>query len=158
MTEQTSPYAIVDLGTVTGSTSDPSGESVANYAPALERVGLGLSPSADLKRVIADWSDRHGFALSVYDVDLENNDEGDVTITLPDLTINDDGDIVTKRREYVVTGRFHVEYAITVTASSEDEAHELAEDEFGYITFDANYGVGEVTDTEFDEVIEVDEQ
>ena len=159
MTEQTSPYAIVDLGTVTGSTSDPSGESVANYAPALERVGLGLSPSADLKRVIADWSDRHGFALSVYDVDLDTDEDDDVRIILPDLTIDAQGDIVVKRRAYTVTAQYTVDVLVTVEAKDEDEARELVEDELYGASFDLEWvDGGEVVDVDYRGITDVDEQ
>jgi hypothetical protein len=117
-----------------------------------------LSASADLKRSIADWSVRHEFDLGVFDVLVDTDEDDDVRIILPDLTIDSHGDIVTKKREYVVTGRFHVEAQVTVTASSEDEARELADDEFGSVSFDFGYGDVEVTDVQFDEVLEVDEQ
>lgn len=117
-----------------------------------------LSARADLKRSIADWAARHGFDLGVFDVLVDTDDDDDVRIILPNLTIDGYGDIVTKQHEYVVTGRFHVEVQVTVTASSEDEARSLAEDEFGGVTFDVGFGEGDVTDVEFDEVLEVDEQ
>lgn len=150
-----SDHTIVDI-----TDAEPRSE----YNAALSVV-LGETPSApaldaraDLKRSIADWSARHGFDLGVYDVLLDTDEDDDVRIILPNLTIDGLGDIVTKQREYVVTGRFQVEVEVTVTASSEDEARDTAEDEFGGVTFDVGFGEGEVTDTQFDDVLEVDER
>lgn len=117
-----------------------------------------LDARADLKRSIADWAARHEFNLGVFDVLVDTDDDEDVRIILPNLTIDGHGDIVTKQCEYVVTGRFHVEVEVTVTASSEDEARELAEDEFGNVTFDVGFGEGDVTDTQFEEVLDVIDQ
>lgn len=138
--------------------SSEDGAAAAAAEPVTVPSLPPLSARADLKRSIADWAARHEFDLGVFDVLVDTDDDDDVRIILPNLTIDGAGDIVTKQHEYVVTGRFHVEAQVTVTASSEDEARELAEDEFGDVTFDLGFGEGDVTDTQFDDVVEVEEQ
>ena len=131
-----------------------------DYAPALEQVGLRLSyPRADLKRSIADWAVRHGFDLGVYDVVLDTDDDDDVRIVLPNLTIDDEGDIVVKRRAYTVTAQYTVEVVVTVEAKDEDEARELVDDELYGASFDLEWvDGGEVVDVDYRGITDVDEQ
>jgi hypothetical protein len=96
--------------------------------------------------------------LKPSNVGITADDEGRVVLVLEGLTLDEHENVVKTEREYTVTGRFHVEAQVTVTASSEDEARELADDKFGSVSFDFGYGDVEVTDVQFDEVLEADER
>ena len=147
-----SDYTIVDI-------TDEAPRSAYNEALS---VVLGEAPAldarADLKRSIADWSARHGFDLGLYDIVLGTDDDDDVRIVLPNLTIDSEGDVVTKRREYTVTAQYTVEVVVTIEAASEDEARDEADGELSSAVFDIEWVDGaEVSDTDYLGITDVDE-
>jgi hypothetical protein len=77
---------------------------------------------------ITAWSVQYDLPLTA-GVNIDNDDDDDLQVTLQGLTL-ELGSINAKRREYLWTGAITVSVAVsgTVTASSEDEAHELAEE------------------------------
>lgn len=148
-----SDYTIVDI----------TPQQSTEYLDALHVV-LGetqkvppLDARFDLKRSISDWSARHGLDLAAYEVVLGTDNDENVRIVLPGLTIDHDGDIVRKTRDYIVTASFTVEVQHWVEASSEEEARDAAEDEFNGLEFDTDRNVV-VFDTQYDGITDVDEQ
>ncbi len=81
-----------------------------------------------LADTIAAWSVQYDLPLPT-GVDLDNDDEGDLTVTLQGLTLDNALAIVRRERDYLWTGVITVTVAVsgTVTASNEDEANDLAE-------------------------------
>ncbi len=86
------------------------------------------SPRQSLANTIAAWSVEYDLPLTD-GVEFGVDDDGDLFVTLPGLTL-EDGDIVQREREYLWTGviTVSVEVSGTVKASSEDDARDLAED------------------------------
>lgn len=117
-----------------------------------------LSARNDLKRVIAEWAIKQGLDLGVHDILIDTDEDDDVRIILPDLTLDREGDIVRKTREWTVTAQYTVEVVVTVEASSEDEARDEADGELSSATFDIEWVDGaEVSDVDYLGITYVDE-
>ena len=86
------------------------------------------SPRHALAESVEAWALEHDLPLTDR-VEFGIDDEGNLFVTLPGLTL-EDGDIVQREREYLWTGVITVSVSVsgTVKASSEDDAHDLAED------------------------------
>jgi len=86
---------------------------------------------------ITAWSVQYDLPLTA-GVNIDNDDDDDLQVTLQGLTL-ELGSINAKRREYLWTGTITVSVAVsgTVTASSADEAHELAEEALRNTSIDA---------------------
>ncbi len=78
---------------------------------------------------ITAWSVQYDLPLPE-GVDIDNDDDGDLRVTLQGLALDVALGIVPRKREYLWTGTIAVSVAVsgTITASNEDEAHSLAED------------------------------
>ena len=108
----------------------------------------------DLIETLKAWSVRHD--LPTGDITLDSDEDDGLSVTLDALTLDREGDIITKTREYVVTARYTVEVQVEVEASSEYEARQEAEDLLGGLELEPSWGEGTVTDTQFDDIIDVD--
>jgi hypothetical protein len=86
------------------------------------------SARQSLADTITAWSVEHDLPLAD-NVEFGVDDEGNLFVTLPGLTL-EAGDIVQREREYLWTGTLTVLVQVsgTVKASSEDEAHDLADE------------------------------
>ena len=159
MSEQDQQYSIVNVtdeqdGVIAGGGPRPL---VLNTADGFH--SRPLSARGDLKKVIAEWAENHDLSLGVYDILIDTDEDDDVRIILPDLTINREGDIVRKTREYAVTAEYVVQVVVTVEASSEEEARDKADSDLNYASFDVEWvDGGEVTDVDYRGIVEVDEQ
>lgn len=108
----------------------------------------------DLIWTLKAWAARHDLVPGV--ITLDDDEDDGLSVTLDALTLDREGDIVTKTREYVVTAQYTVEVQVEVEASSEHEARREAEDLLGGIELEPSWGEGRVTDTQFDSIIDVD--
>jgi hypothetical protein len=112
--------------------------------PVAQPVG-SANARTDLRDAVEAWSERHGF--SVDDVCFETNTEGNLSVVLEGLTLDEHGDIVQNQREYewYATITIEVQVSGTVTATDEDDAHDKADEAVGDIDLDGvqldGYGV-----------------
>lgn len=81
----------------------------------------------------------------------------EVTISLCGVTLSDGGDIVAGVSEYRVTAQYAVEVQVTVEARNEQEARNEAQDILEGLTLEPEWGEGEVTDTVFDHIADIEE-
>lgn len=108
----------------------------AQAVPAPEPVRLTAHDA--LVAALAGWAEEYDLPFDEGDLIIDNDGDGDLRIVLPNLTLNNDGDIVVKQREYRWTGTvtITVDVSGTVTASDEDEAHDLATEALDSISVD----------------------
>jgi hypothetical protein len=87
---------------------------------------------------LAAWSVQYDLPFDEGDLIIDTDDDDDLRIVLPYITVDRVGDIVTRQREFHWTGSITVIVAVsgTVTASNEDEAHDLAEDALRNVSVD----------------------
>ena len=78
---------------------------------------------------ITAWSVQYDLPLPT-GVDLDNDYDGDLTVTLQGLTLDNVLAIVRRERDYLWTGTITLSVAVsgTVKACSEDEANDLADE------------------------------
>lgn len=109
----TTPWTVTDI---------TPAQPAATPEPAPER----LTARQDLVRVLNGWAGRNGLPFDGAVVGTD--DDEDLTVTLPGLTLEDD-DIVPNEREYGYTATILVEVTVrgSVTARDEDAATEEAE-------------------------------
>ena len=155
-----SDYTIVDItdGVI------PGGRPRSEYNEALSVV-LGESPRPealsahdDLVRSLRLWADRHDLPFSAGDLIIDTDEDDDLRLILPYITVDRDGDIVRKTREWSVTAQYTVEVVVTIEAASEAEARDEADGELSSAVFDIEWVDGaEVSDTDYLGIRDVDE-
>jgi hypothetical protein len=105
--------------------------------PAAQPVVAPKTARQALIDTVTAWSVQYDLPLPE-GVDLDTDDDSDLTLTLQGLTLKD-GDIVPNQREYCWTGTLTISVAVSgvVTASNEDEAHDLAVTALGDVSIDS---------------------
>lgn len=120
-------------------------------------INDGRSTRAEVLDAIRDIVHRRtGLDLSGEFI-VKADADGDVVITLCGARLSEGGDIIPGVREYRVTAQYAVEVQVTVEAASEYEANNEARDLLEGLTLEVEWGEGQVTDTVFDHIAEVEE-
>ncbi|MCA1799779.1 MAG: hypothetical protein LC650_00610 [Actinobacteria bacterium] len=115
------------------------------------RALVRVESADDLSRLLARALPGDGGEITV-----DTNGDGDLTVTVEELTIDDDGDIVSKVQEFEVEFDVTLRGTFSVNAKDESEADDIVMDAFA--DFVSELRSAEIVHAEIDSIdVEVDD-